>query len=199
MFSWLALGDSYTIGEGVEQPMTYPFQTAAILRKDGIPLDPPFVIAKTGWTTSELEEAIGQAELKPYYDVVSLLIGVNNQFRELPLKTYESDFERLLKRSITLSGKHSRHVFVLSIPDWGVTPFAQGRDKAKIAAEIRLFNQANMALARRFDTNYINITPLSQEAANDNNLLTADGLHPSGKQYAKWSQLLSRQIKNILG
>lgn len=198
MYSWLALGDSYTIGEGVKQEDSYPFQTVALLRNENLSIADPQIIAKTGWTTAELKSAMKKARLQPAYDMVSLLIGVNNQYRGWPLNQYKIEFEELLKWSLQLAGRHSRHVFVISIPDWGVTPFAEGRDRQKIANEINQFNEANKFVTDQYQVNYLDITPGTREAAKNSSLLGADHLHPSAKEYARWSNLLATQMKKIL-
>jgi lysophospholipase L1-like esterase len=195
MASWLALGDSYTIGEGVAREETYPFQTAFILRKQGIPISDPEIIAKTGWTTDELENAINHSNLKSEYDIVSLLIGVNNQYRGRSVTDYHADFERLLQRAVSFAGNQNRHVFALSIPDWGVTGFAEGRDRKKIAKDIDQFNAINSAVSRQLQANYLDITPLTREHPD---LLVSDKLHPNGKMYGMWANLLAAQMKPAL-
>jgi lysophospholipase L1-like esterase len=134
----------------------------------------------------------------PPYDFVTLLVGVNNQYRGRSLENYRAEFEQLLQWAITLSGNRPGRVIVLSIPDWGVTPFAAGRDRAQIAREIDLFNQANAAISDRYATQYINITTGTREAAIDETLVAADGLHPSAKEYAKWAQAIAGLIKKQL-
>lgn len=122
------------------------------------------------------------------FDFVTLLIGVNNQYRGRSVENYKPQFEELLRKAIRFAGNKADHVVVLSIPDWGVTPFANGRDKAQIATEIDAYNAANKQIAQQYQVHYIDITPWTREAANDNSLLAADGLHPSGKEYKRWAE-----------
>jgi lysophospholipase L1-like esterase len=190
-YTYLALGDSYTIGESVPPEDNFPSQAVAMLRKKGMKISDPVIIAKTGWTTDELQDAIRNADLAPSYDFVSLLIGVNNQYRGRNSDEYAKHFEQLLQQAISFAGGKKSNVIVLSIPDWGVTPFADGRDRQKIAAEIDLFNQLNRKIASQYGVHYINITPGTRQAATDTSLLAGDKLHPSGKDYARWAQKLA--------
>lgn len=197
-YTYLALGDSYTIGESVTGNDNFPNQVVQLLRKVGFDFRTPEIIAKTGWTTDELQTAIKNEEFLPYYDFVTLLIGVNNQYRGRTITNYESEFENLLKQAIQFAGSKSRHVIVLSIPDWGVTPFATGRDRLKITTEIDAFNAVNKQIALRDNVHYIDITTWTREAATDNSLLARDGLHPSGKEYKRWAEILRDIIKSAL-
>jgi len=185
--TYLALGDSYTIGEKVVAEENFPSQTVSLLREKGRKMAKPRIIAKTGWTTGELQAALNKARLKKQYDFVTLLIGVNNQYRGLKVVDYIPEFEHLLKQAIGLAGNDATHVVVLSIPDWGVTPFAEGRDRKQIAADIDAYNAANRLLAEKYKVHYINITPATRKAPADASLLAEDGLHPSGKAYAEWA------------
>lgn len=185
--TYLALGDSYTIGEQVPATESFPVQAANRLKAAGLPLAEPVIIAKTGWTTGELQEAIDKAALTDTYDLVTLLIGVNNQYRGYQIDDYRSDFERLLQQAIGFAGQCAGRVVVLSIPDWGVTPYASGRDRALIAQEIDVYNSINRALAQAAGVHYIDITPGTRQANTDESLLTGDGLHPSGKEYGRWA------------
>ncbi|MDP4263142.1 MAG: SGNH/GDSL hydrolase family protein [Bacteroidota bacterium] len=197
-YSYLALGDSYTIGEKVEARDNFPSQVTALLNEQGIRFNDPEIVAQTGWTTDELEQAIQKTKLRRNYDIVTILIGVNNQYRGRKVEDYIPGFESLLRRAIQLAGNDAKHVIVLSIPDWGVTPFAAGRDRMQIAREINAYNAANKQIALRHGVHYIDITPWTREAATDHNLLAADGLHPSGKEYAKWAHPVSGIIAGIL-
>ncbi|MBP7557908.1 MAG: SGNH/GDSL hydrolase family protein [Chitinophagaceae bacterium] len=190
--TYLALGDSYTIGEQVPATESFPMQVAARLKGAGLPLAMPAVIAKTGWTTGELQEAIDKAVITDTYDMVTLLIGVNNQYRGYHIDDYRKDFAALLEQAIGFAGQHTSRVLVLSIPDWGVTPYASGRDRTIIAQEIDAYNEINRALTQKAGVNYIDITPGTREAASDESLLTGDGLHPSGKEYARWAEKVAR-------
>lgn len=191
-YSYLALGDSYTIGEQVLPEENFPNQTARLL-KDVITT--PQIIASTGWTTDELDTAINVANISKYYDIVSLLVGVNNQYRGRPVKNFEIEFEHLLQRAIQFAGNMASHVLVLSIPDWGVTPFANGKDRKKIAGEIDAYNTICKMAAEKFSTHYIDITTSQRADGNKDEFLAKDQLHPSGKEYAKWAVKLSTAIK----
>jgi lysophospholipase L1-like esterase len=187
---WLALGDSYTIGEDVAEAGRWPVQLATLLRADGIAVDPPLIVARTGWTTDELAAAMDAAELARGYDLVSLLIGVNNQYRGRPLDEYEAQFTALLARAIALAGHRTGRVLVLSIPDWGVTPFAaaSGRDVARIAAELDAFNRAAAAICAGRGVAFVDITHISRDPGARADMLATDGLHPSAAQYALWAK-----------
>ena len=185
---FLALGDSYTIGEGVAPDERWPVQLAARLREDGIDIADPQIIATTGWTTDELAAAMDTASFAPPYDLVTLLIGVNNQYRGRPLDEYRAQFRDLLQRAIHLAGGNAAHVVVVSIPDWGVTPFAarEGREAAHVAREIDAFNAAAHAEAAAAGSHWVDVTTISR-APGARDELVADGLHPSGAQYARWT------------
>jgi lysophospholipase L1-like esterase len=197
-YSYLALGDSYTIGEGVPVYDNFPYQTVQLLRKAGHEFYAPEIVAKTGWTTDELQTAIAGNRLLAVYDVVSLLIGVNNQYRGRSIQEYTQQFEALLQQAIGFAGKKKEHVFVLSIPDWGVTPFAKDRNSATIAHEIDSFNAVNKLFAEKYGVHYIDITPGTRLAANDLSLLATDQLHYSGKEHLKWATRLAGAIESIL-
>ena len=193
--AYLALGDSYTIGESLPLEDNFPHQTVALLRKKGISITAPEIVAKTGWTTDELMDAITKRSLKSNYDYVSLLIGVNNQYRGRDIATYQKEFEQLLLQAIQFAGGKPEHVFVLSIPDWGATPFAEGRDSEKIEREIDQFNAANLKIAQQYKVPYLEITVGTREAKQDLSLVAEDKLHPSKKEYARWAEKLSRAIE----
>ncbi|HEY1024181.1 MAG TPA: SGNH/GDSL hydrolase family protein [Sphingobacteriaceae bacterium] len=191
-FRYLALGDSYTIGEGVTPTEAFPFQLADQLNTDTAP--GVTVIARTGWTTDELMGAVAEQDLPNTFDLVTLLIGVNNQYRGYSLTVYREEFKALLKRAIQFAGDQRNRVVVLSIPDWGVTPFAkkESRTAAQISSEIERFNSINREESEREGVVYINITPVSRQAFTDPTLLAPDGLHPSGRMYSLWvGQMLS--------
>lgn len=197
-FTYLALGDSYTVGESVPTSESFPFQTVALLRQQQIAVADPVVIATTGWTTDELAAGIASRHLRETFDVVSLLIGVNNQYRRRSIEEYKTQFTDLLQQAIRFARGNPRHVVVISIPDWGVTPFAAGRDRAKIAREIDAFNEANQAIADQYQVHYLNITPDSRQAATNPDLIANDGLHPSAKEYGKWAVKLAAILQGIL-
>lgn len=199
--TYLAIGDSYTIGESVAPAENFPNQAVQLLQKENSVTIEARIIAKTGWTTDELEAGIIAADkeepLQPSYDFVSLLIGVNNQYRGRSVEEYKPEFEALLKKAIRLAGNKARHVVVLSIPDWGITPFAEGRNRSQIAAEIDAYNKANKEIALQYNIHYIDITSWTREAATDHSLLAADGLHPSGKEYKRWAVAMSKYLKSV--
>lgn len=176
---YLALGDSYTIGESVPESERFPVQLA---RELGIP--EPAIIARTGWTTDELASQLDAVRLAGPFDLVTLLIGVNNQYRGRSAEEYRTQFADLLQRAIGFAGGDAKKVIVVSIPDWGVTPFAEGRDRAKIAREIDQFNAINREEAAKAGAKWVDITPISR--GSDPALVAGDGLHPSGKQYTEW-------------
>lgn len=186
---YLALGDSYTIGEGVPETGRWPVQLAQALRADGIPLSDPTLIAQTGWTTDELDAAIDTAHPLPEYDLVSLLIGVNNQYRERSVDEYCLQFAALLERAIGFAQGKPERVLVLSIPDWGVTPFAQGRDPGSISAAIDAFNAVAMQVCMQRGVAFVDITAASRYRGGEVDMLAEDGLHPSAKMYAEWTRL----------
>lgn len=189
---YLALGDSYTIGESVAPEERFPAQTVQLLRQQGLAISDPQIIAVTGWTTDELQQGIREAAISGTFDVVTLLIGVNNQYRGRDVDNYRTEFAALLHQAIGFAGGRAGKVVVLSIPDWGVTPFAVARDRAAIAWEIDVYNAANKAIAADSGVHYLDITPLTREAATDTSLIAPDGLHPSGKDYARWATALSK-------
>lgn len=191
---YLAIGDSYTIGESVPSSKNFPNQTAAFLKKAGIQMDEPTIIAKTGWTTDELQDKLSTVRLAIPFDFVSLLIGVNNQYRGRSSDEYAQQFEELLQQAIDYAGGKTNHVIVLSIPDWGVTPFAEGRDRKQIAKEIDLYNSINERISKQYKVHYINITPFTREVTTDKTLVAKDGLHPSAKDYARWAE----KVKEVM-
>lgn len=197
-YTYLALGDSYTIGEKVEAAENFPNQTVALLRKQGFDFKAAVIVAKTGWTTDELQAGIKKTKLQQHYDFVTLLIGVNNQYRGRAIADYSSAFEALLKKALSYTRNNPRRVVVVSIPDWSVTPFAEARDRQQIATQIDEYNVANKLIAANYKVHYINITTGTREAANDKKLLAADGLHPGGKEYAKWAKQITAVIKSEL-
>jgi lysophospholipase L1-like esterase len=195
---YLALGDSYTIGESVAAAGRWPNQLALLLRKSGFDVADPEIIAKTGWTTDELSSAIDAAKPHGPYALVTLLIGVNNQYRARDAEQYRKEFAALLQRSIAFAGGDPKRVVVVSIPDWGVTPFAVSRDRTKIAAEIDHFNAINAEETKRAGARYADITPVSRHAATDATLVAPDGLHPSAKMYSEWVKIISPQAEAAL-
>lgn len=196
--TFLALGDSYTIGESVEEAVRWPVQLTDTLNASGISTEAPVIIAKTGWTTDELMQGIEDRNLKDTFDLVSLLIGVNNQYRGRDTAEFRDQFNILLDRAIDFAGGHPNRVFVVSIPDWGVTPFAEGRDRDKIAKEIDAFNQIKKEETERRAILFFDITGISRMAASDPVLTAGDGLHPSGAMYALWVEKILPEIRHLL-
>ena len=197
---WLALGDSYTIGEGVPAEGRWPVQLAAALRDEGIAVEPPRIIATTGWTTDELAAGMDAEEPLGHWDLVSLLIGVNNQYRGRSAEDYRSGFHALLRRAIALAGGRAERVLVLSIPDWGVTPFARGddRDPARIAAELDRYNAIAATLCADHGVAFVDITAASRERGDDPAMLAEDGLHPSVAMYARWAEAALPVVRRLL-
>jgi lysophospholipase L1-like esterase len=183
--SFLALGDSYTIGEGAGDHERWPVQLAHSLRERGTGLADPRIIAKTGWTTEELLTAIEDSGVSGEWDLVTLLAGVNDQYRGYGVARYRETFAELLDRALGFA-KLPKRLIVLSIPDWGVTPFADGRDRQAIGQEIDTYNEVAATLAAQKGAGFVDITPLTKLAATDTALLVSDGLHPSGIMYRMW-------------
>ncbi len=197
--TYLALGDSYTIGEAVTEQESFPFQLVAALNAKAIAMAKPKIIAKTGWTTDELQAAIIAEDNTQVYDLVTLLIGVNNQYRDYSPTVYRKEFRELLQTAIAFAGGNKNHVFVVSIPDWSATPFAKqsGRNLDEISNNIATFNAINKEEALALAINYTDITPASRDALTDNDLLASDGLHPSGIMYSQWVKSLLPSVLKI--
>jgi len=191
----LALGDSYTIGESVAVADRWPNQLQRALQQRGLYVADPEIIAKTGWTTDELSSALDKWMPRDSYSLVTLLIGVNNQYRGRDAEQYRKEFAALLQRAIGFAGGNAKRVVVVSIPDWGVTPFAAGRDRRKIAAEIDRFNAINAEETRRAGARYVDITPISRK---NPTLVAPDGLHPSAAMYAQWVTVILPQAEAAL-
>lgn len=191
-YTYLALGDSYTIGEGVPLYESFPYQVVQLLRSSGHQFHAPEIVAKTGWTTDELSAGIATTKFLDRYDFVSLLIGVNNQYRGRSVVEYEGEFEELLKKAMGFGG----HVIVVSIPDWGATPFAANADRDKIEKEIDEYNAVNLRIAEKYGVHYIDVTPGTREGSEE--MLAGDKLHPSGKEYHRWALRIAEIIKIIL-
>lgn len=194
--SWLALGDSYTIGQSVQISERFPVQSVAMLNGMNVPFVQPEIIAQTGWTTGNLLFRLdNNPPLKAKYDIVTLLIGVNNQYQGRTQQEYRQQFTTLLERAVQYAGNNKLHVFVLSIPDYSVTPFAAGRNRELIAAQIDSFNVINKNITQQYQVNYIDITGDSRQAAIYPSLIANDGLHPSGEQYRLWAAKLAPVIR----
>jgi lysophospholipase L1-like esterase len=191
---YLALGDSYTIGESVSEAERWPNQLRDSLSKKGYAIGKPTIIATTGWRTDNLKNAMNIAQLKPEYDLVSLLIGVNNQYQGKSSDQYAIEFEDLLKTAIHLAKGRKESVFVVSIPDYGFTPFGKPKQEA-ITKAIDLFNEINARITYKYKVQYFNITEISRDGLTDPSLVAGDGLHPSGKMYAQWVELIVRDLE----
>lgn len=197
-YSFLSLGDSYTIGERVSENYRWSVQLAEMLRKDGEDVGNPDIIARTGWTTAELQNAIKASGNQKTYDLVSLLIGVNNQYRGQSQDQYRIEFRELLQTATKFAGGNAAHVFVLSIPDWGISPYAAGQNKTKIGQEIDQFNAIAKNECQKAEITYVDITPLSRSAAGDDSQFASDGLHYSGKQMKLWAEKALPVVKQLL-
>jgi acyl-CoA thioesterase I len=191
---YLALGDSYTIGEGVTEQERWPVILAKRLE-----IAMPAIIAKTGWTTDELLAAIKKESHDKNYGLVSLLIGVNNQYRGYDLDIYRKEFAQLLQQAISFAGDDPTKVFVVSIPDYGVTPFAAEKQPQKISEEINIYNSINKEISLKMRVRYFDITPISRNAAQYQTLLAEDQLHPSGKMYRMWVESFVKEVVGMLG
>jgi lysophospholipase L1-like esterase len=197
-YNYLALGDSYTIGESVNLYESFPYQLVQLLRRSGITIAAPEVIAKTGWTTDELQAAMQSYRFLNKYDLVTLLIGVNNQYRGRDAVQYKMELEDLLIRAIELANDKPSHVIVVSIPDYGATPFAAQMDRDKISSEIDIFNNINKALSIQYKTHYADITPGSKKAISEPGLVASDQLHPSEKEYGIWAEKIAKMGTSLL-
>jgi len=196
----LSLGDSYTIGEAVEPKDRFINQFVRMLMSERVLFSEPVVIAKTGWTTDELSVAIKDSLKDETFDFVTLLIGVNNQYRSRAIDNYTTEFVELLKTAIRFTGGDATKVFVLSIPDWGVTPFGHKdkRGPIQIGEEIDAFNEVNKLASEQMGANYVDITPISKLAQNDLSLIASDGLHPSENMYALWAEKLREKFLSVI-
>ena len=196
--TFLALGDSFTIGQSVSASERFPAQTVAFLKGLGVKINDPVYIAQTGWTTGNLQNAIAVQNPAPTYDVVSLLIGVNDQYQRMDTGGYAVRFTQLLEKAIQLARGSRARVFVLSIPDYSVTPFVPQSDKLRVRTEIDWFNAINKRITTAYSISYTDITPSSRQAETDPSLIAGDNLHPSGLEYKKWAELLAPKMKAVL-
>jgi lysophospholipase L1-like esterase len=195
---YLALGDSYTSGESVSANDRWPVQLAHRLKENGIDLGEPQIIATTGWTTDQLSAGIDDANPVGPFQLVTLSIGVNNQYRGRGLDEYRVQFKSLLQRAIGFAGGNAKHVIVLSIPDWGVMPFADGRDREQIGKQIDQFNSINREETEKAGAAYVDVTPESRIAATRPDLIADDGLHPSPQMYSQWVDLALPVVEEAL-
>lgn len=195
---FLALGDSYTNGEGVAEEERWPSQLVALLGQQDIHLTDVQIVAQTAWTADELADAIDQTKPKGPFDVVTLMVGVNDQYRNRPVASFAPEFEQLLARAVGFAGRRPSRVIAISIPDWGATPFAEGRDRVRIAREIEAYNERARELAARAGVIWVDVTTETRAMQLDPSLVTADGLHPSGAMYARWAALLAPIVRGAL-
>ncbi|MDZ7739548.1 MAG: SGNH/GDSL hydrolase family protein [Bacteroidales bacterium] len=196
--AYLALGDSYTIGESVNEEQRWPVQLVDRLRADSVDIADARIIARTGWTTDELMAGIEEADPGRGYKLVSLMIGVNNQYRGRDTDNFREELAGLIDTAISCASGIADNVIVLSIPDWSVTPFAAGRDQEKIAAEIDSFNSVIVQECNEAGVKYFDVTGISRKASTDLSLVAGDGLHPSGKMYEMWVEVLYPYVKELL-
>lgn len=194
-YTYLALGDSYTIGESVAIHESFPYQIVQLLRKEGFHFHAPEMVAKTGWTTFELAEHLLHQQLNTHYDFVTLLIGVNNQYRGLSLDEFEQDFAFLMNKALYYSNQHPEKVVVLSIPDWGCTPFAKEKDNKEISKAIDAFNEIIEKHCQSKNTHFVNITQQSREVKERVELLAKDELHYSGTAHLVWAEQVAALFK----
>lgn len=193
--TYLALGDSYTIGTGVPAEERFPVQLFNRLTDADFDMLTPHIIATNGWTTGNLINATNNFEPDSIFDLVSLLIGVNNQFQGRSIEEYTNEFDQLLRKAITYAGDDTSQVIVISIPDYGVTPFGQSMNPAEIAQEIDAFNGVNQSITEAYGISYFYITDISRQAAMNPALIAGDNLHPSGAQYSLWLDVMEETIK----
>jgi len=192
--SYLALGDSYTIGESVPTNHNFPYQLADSLGDNNKGYESPVIIARTGWRTDQLMEAIESAHLQKEYDLVTLLIGVNNEFQGRSIEEYERDFMLLCKKSIELAGNKKERVYILSIPDYGYTPYGSS-NRDHISQRIDLFNAVNKRISDSLELHYIDITGISRKGLAEPGLVADDGLHPSAKMYGLWVKAILKELR----
>jgi lysophospholipase L1-like esterase len=206
VFTILSLGDSYTIGEGVQPEQRWPMQLAVAMRSLGLEVRDPLIVARTGWTTDELKRGIEESSIEGRYDWVTVLIGVNNQYRGRSPDEYRQELRELIRYAVEKADSNPKRVIVLSIPDWGVTPFAneKGKDPAKIAGEIDTYNRVKREEADRLGVHFVDITDISRDAGLEDSklpiekrLLADDGLHPSGAMYQRWVERILPIIRKV--
>lgn len=198
MLRFLALGDSYIIGEGVPQEGRWPDQLVARLRSEDVEVAEPEIVAMTGWTAAELLDGIAVARPQAPFDLVSLCIGVNDQYRGADVDAFLPAFRAALGHALAFASGDALRVLVLSIPDWSVTPFAEGRNRERIASELQEYNVAMLLEVMRWGPHIVNVTGISRLAESQPDLLAEDGLHPSAKQYAMWVDVMMRPVRAAL-
>ena len=199
MRRYLALGDSYTIGEGVSDQEAWPNQLVAMLRERGVEIGPAHIIARTAWTSDELSDAIDAESPRGPFDLVTLLIGVNDQYRSRPVPPFAGEFSQLLKRAKGFAGNRASRVIALSIPDWSATPYAEGRDRSRISREIAAYNDRARELADAAKVAWVDVTELSRAMLTDSTLVAVDGLHPTAAMYTQWAERVLPTALKVLG
>lgn len=197
-YTYLALGDSYTIGELVPAAENFPHQLVTMLNAQGLKVAEPVIVATTGWTTDELAAAIKERNIQDTFSFVTLLIGVNNQYRGRDIDNYRQEYTQLLDTAIRYANGHVNNVFVLSIPDWGITSFAEGRDRVQIAKDIDAYNAACKDITLAHKCHYLDITNSTRKNGTMPEYLAEDGLHPSGKEYKIWAERLAPLVAKVL-
>ncbi len=197
MIKYLALGDSYTYGEKVPPIYSFPYQLVQSLREDNVDILSPEIVAMTSWTTSELLEHIKTYKLLPTYDLCTLLIGVNNQYRGLPIEEFKNDFDTLVSLALDKVERDSARLILLNIPDWGLTPYNKDRNKAEVSSEIDAYNAFIKSKSEQIDSKYVDICSLSREQAKSPKFLVDDGLHPSVEAYSEWTKKILTQTLNL--
>lgn len=193
----LALGDSYTIGQSVDENLRFPAQAVALLDSEGMAIKMPDYVAKSGWTTIDLMSALQNARLDAKYDFVTLLIGVNDQYQGINISEYDNHFTQLLDKSIAYAAGQRDHVMVISIPDYSITPFVEPAGKALVSTQIEMYNKINEKITVQRGCKYIDITNIYLQGANDPSTMAGDHLHPSGKEYKKWAALIAEYIRTV--
>lgn len=192
--SYIALGDSYTIGESVETSLNFPYQLVDSLSLKGKNFASPVIIARTGWRTDQLMDAINSSSLQKEYDLVTLLIGVNNEFQGKSINQYENDFTMLCKKALELTRNKKQNLYILSIPDYGFTPYGK-TTMNQISERINVFNASNKRISDSLGLNYVEITDISRKGLEQPDLVADDGLHPSAKMYALWVREILKKVK----
>jgi lysophospholipase L1-like esterase len=195
---FLALGDSYTIGEGVSEDERWPNQLVTMLRARGVDITDLRIVARTAWTADELADAIDEEKPRGPFDLVTLMVGVNDQYRSRPVGMFAPEYEKLLRRARGFAGGKAARTIAISIPDWGATPYAAERDRDRIAREIAVYNDRSRELAARAGAAWVDVTPSSRATLDDSSLVTADGLHPSGAMYTRWAELILPRALDVL-
>ncbi len=195
--NFLALGDSYTVATGEPIENGWPYQLIAQLGKKDILINEPVIIAGAGWTTTTLLEKLRAVKLPHHFDLVSLMIGVNNQYRGLAIQDFRKEFIILLQKAIAFANGNPSQVVVISIPDWGATPFARFKDREKIALEIAAFNKVVQEEAKRMNVLYVDVTKASKNMAVQPSLIASDSLHPSGRMHKIWAKKIGKRLAKL--